>query len=183
MSGPSTRFPFPREVPQVARFALVGGMATLLYTSVGIGAVSLGIPLMEANAVAFAASLAFSYLGHHHFSFGVKGCHHVYGPRFVLVSSALVAATFALTSALQAAGGLDHRVILAIVAVAYAAASYLINACWSFRREPGNRDARLEARSSDIPQRLESLVAVKSVAAEVGGVRAHIHEARRSRRS
>lgn len=79
---------------------------------------------MVSKVIAFSIAIAFSYLGHHQFSFGVSGRHHVYGLRFILVSAILVAATFLLTSALHLINGLDHRLIVAIVAASYAATSY-----------------------------------------------------------
>jgi putative flippase GtrA len=111
----------------------MGVMATFIYALVGMVAVWANCPLNIAMALAFSVSLAFSYIGHHRFTFRVDGRHHIHGPRFILVTLVLVSATFLLSSILKTCTTIDHRIIVLITAIAYALASYVLNALWSYR--------------------------------------------------
>lgn len=124
---------------QVFRFALIGIIATALYTTIGIAVVSLEYSLFVANSIAFPVSLAFSYFGHHRYSFQLKGDHLAHFSRYILVTLGLVAATILLSQSLARIDRLDHRIIVLINGVSYAAASYLLNAFWSFRKKSSSK--------------------------------------------
>ncbi len=54
---------------QVFRFALVGGMATLLHMLVGVTLIDAGWPALWANAISFLIAFLVSFTGHYGFSF------------------------------------------------------------------------------------------------------------------
>ncbi|MBE1281757.1 MAG: GtrA family protein [Rhodobacteraceae bacterium] len=54
---------------QILRFGSVGLLATGVHTGIAFGAVHLGISVLVANTVGFAAAFVVGFLGHHCFTF------------------------------------------------------------------------------------------------------------------
>lgn len=121
----------------MVRFALVGGCATLLYLliSIGLPGERTGIAPAAAHVLALLAATAFSYVGHHRFTFGLSGDHERHLRRFLICSGILLALSTALSLVLTDLLRFDHRVAALSVAVGYPPASYLVNALWSFRMQ------------------------------------------------
>lgn len=57
------------SVPRAFRFILVGGLATAVHIVAGWALIGLGVAALAANPAAFAAALAFSFLGHYLYTF------------------------------------------------------------------------------------------------------------------
>jgi len=118
----------------LVRFGAVGVAATLTYfmITVVLGRPAIGLEPVAANTIGVAVSLVVSYLGHHSFTFQLRGDHDIYFPRFMIVTAAL----FALSTAAMAIGrytlGLDHTTVTGAIAVGYPVASYLLNLLWTF---------------------------------------------------
>lgn len=125
----------PLSLGGAMRFGLVGACATLIYLllSIGLGSDGTGIPPAAANVVAILTALAVSYVGHHRFTFGLRGGHDVHLGRFAATSAVLLALSTLLTVVLTDLAHVDHRMAAFAVAIGYPPASYLANALWSFR--------------------------------------------------
>lgn len=117
------------------RFALVGGSATLLYllVSIGLAGERTGMSPSAAHVLALLAATAFSYVGHHRFTFRLTSGHERHLRRFLICSGILLALTTVLNLALTGLLRVDHHIAALSVALSYPPVSYLINALWSFR--------------------------------------------------
>ncbi|MGZ2258112.1 GtrA family protein [Roseobacter sp. A03A-229] len=121
-------------VTQLARFASVGLIATLLHIGVAmICATLLAFAPHTANGAGFCAAVAFSYVGHGRFAFEADLQHSFHAPRFL--TTALIG--FALSSGITEVTviwlGLPFAVGMAVVAVAVPATTYLLCRLWVFR--------------------------------------------------
>lgn len=77
-------------VKQIARFGMVGGLATLVHAGVGYSAVTfLSISGLSANVAGFAVSWWVSFFGHHAFTFEGRADRTVSLMRFIPHSLAL----------------------------------------------------------------------------------------------
>ncbi|WP_192499064.1 GtrA family protein [Skermanella pratensis] len=117
------------------RFALVGGSATLVYLliSIGLAGERTGMAPTAAHVLALLVATAFSYAGHHRFTFRLTSGHERHLRRFLTCSGILLALTTVLSLALTDLLRVDHHIAALSVALIYPPASYLINALWSFR--------------------------------------------------
>lgn len=138
------------SAPITLRFIVVGLAATATYAAC---AITLNRSLAEWGAVtihviAFAVSLVVSYLGHHQFTFGLRGRHKFYLPRFVFVTACLLLASTAMTYVCDRVLQLDGTAIAVGVSIFYPVASYLANLLWTFRADPsaGRRAAGRDSR-------------------------------------
>jgi putative flippase GtrA len=135
---------WPVGAPTALRFIVVGLAATVTYA---VCAIALNRSLGELGAVkihliAFAVSLLVSYLGHHQFTFSLRGRHEFYLPRFVFVTACLLLASTAMTYVCDRVLRFDATAIAVGVSIFYPIASYLANLLWTFRADPGaGRDA------------------------------------------
>jgi putative flippase GtrA len=117
-------------------FGLVGASATVVYMSVAI--MVYAIPPFAAHpaSAAFVASVAsvfWSYVGHHHFTFRRIGSHHVYLPRFVAIAVILSAMAVCGTYLATQSFGVDYRLATLGVTISYPLASFALNRGWVFR--------------------------------------------------
>jgi len=124
---------------EVIRFALVGFVATTTYF-VTFNAASYGVLASPAiaNLVAFALSLAVSYLGHKHMTFKATGGHAAHLPKFLVITSLLVGATSALSVVGVSWLELPPFIAAGLVAVTYPTGSFFLNKYWVFRRSPND---------------------------------------------
>jgi putative flippase GtrA len=135
------------EFWRLARFSLVGGIATAVYVLAALIAVELAGagPIMGAT-LGFCASFAVSYIGHFHFTFVVPGRYRDYILKFAVssVASFLVStlAMWLATKLLQ----IDYRIALTVIAVIIPICSYLVNRFWVFLHpaEPASSDRPLK---------------------------------------
>lgn len=123
-----------REAGRITRFGVVGLATTGLHMLIALGLVTgLGWPVQRANLVAFACALAFSFLGHHHWSFRSQAGYGRTGPRFLLVALAGYAASVALIAVLTPLLGGNRQLVVVIGSLAIPAVSYLANRFFVFR--------------------------------------------------
>jgi len=122
----------------LARFGVVGTMATLIYVvvTVIVGDLRFGLSAVTANVAGFATSLIFSYFGHALATYEVGGEHQRYAPRFVVATAILVAVCSMLTYGLVDVLGFDRRFAAITVAVFFPISSVLLHTAWTFG--PGN---------------------------------------------
>lgn len=116
-------------------FGLVGATATAVYFGVAI--VLYAIPPFDAYpaSAAFVASLAsvlWSYVGHHHFTFGKTGAHQFYLPRFLTISIVLSAMAVCGTHFATQSFGVDYQLATLGVTISYPFASFALNRSWVF---------------------------------------------------
>jgi putative flippase GtrA len=118
----------------LARFGVVGAMATLVYLVVTViaGEPRFGLSAVTANVAGFAASLIFSYFGHAIATYEVGGEHQRYAPRFLVATAILVAVCSILTYGVVDVLGFDRRFAAIAVAVLYPISSLLLHTAWTF---------------------------------------------------
>jgi putative flippase GtrA len=122
------------SIPELLRFGAVGITSTVTYfavTAIAGNAPFLLDPVL-ANVLGFCVSILVSYLGHHAFTFKIKGTHGVYAPRFLASTAMLFVLATGMMAALRYWLQLDHTLSTAAVAVTYPIASYALNALWAF---------------------------------------------------
>jgi putative flippase GtrA len=121
------------EFWRLARFSLVGAIATAVYLLAALVAVELlGAGPIAGATAGFCASFAVSYVGHFHFTFAVPGRYRDYVLRFAIssVASFLVSTLvmWLATKLLQ----MDYRIALIAIAIIIPVCSYLVNRFWVF---------------------------------------------------
>lgn len=122
------------QLRRIARFAVVGGGATVTHLSVGLFlAESLGWAPFWANLCAFAAAVLVSYFGNLVWTFGMAAEGLGRLPRFVALALAGLAANQAIVFATVNLAGWDYRVALAMVLLVVPALTYLGSHRWVFR--------------------------------------------------
>jgi putative flippase GtrA len=121
------------EFWRLARFSLVGGVATAVYILAAMAAVELaGTGPIAGATIGFCASFAVSYVGHFHFTFAMPGRYRDYVLKFAVSS---VAAFLFSTLAMWIASRLlkiDYRIALVAIAIIIPVCSYLVNRFWVF---------------------------------------------------
>ncbi|WP_274630261.1 DUF6311 domain-containing protein [Arvimicrobium flavum] len=78
------------RVPEFARFAAVGGLATLVHAAVYLMLLQVGMDPQLANVAGFVSALGISILGHHHFTFRAEGKRDLTASSWRLVVAALL---------------------------------------------------------------------------------------------
>ncbi|MGM5024454.1 GtrA family protein [Tardiphaga sp. 367_B4_N1_1] len=131
------------EFWRLARFSLIGAVATAVYVLAAMMAVEwAGVGPMVGSTIGFCASFAVSYLGHFHFTFAVPGRYRDYVVKFAVSSAAsFLISTLAMWLATKLFG-IDYRIALIAVAIIIPICSYLVNRFWVFLHP-------LDAASSD----------------------------------
>jgi putative flippase GtrA len=123
----------PALLQQIARFAGVGGIATLVHVALGLLiARHFAVPVLLANTIAFMAAVGVSYLGNHGWTFARIGRHDKHFPRFLLVSFTGLALNQLIVYAAVYVGGFDYVYGLAVVVVVVPALSVLMSRHWAF---------------------------------------------------
>ena len=127
--------PAPVErILKVVRFGIVGIAATATYLAVAILLPAIGAASPATAAlVASGVSVFVSYFGHHTFTFARKGRHDFYLPRFLLQWMVLTGAASLGTYVLTDILAMNYRLAAVLVALAYAASSFVANNIGVFR--------------------------------------------------
>ncbi|TBN35951.1 GtrA family protein [Paracoccus subflavus] len=116
-----------------ARFALTGGVATLVHLIVAITLIRLGVAALAANAAAFMTAFLVSFWGHHLFTFAGHGVVATRAfQRFVVVAAIgfLVNETLLL---LLLMSGASRPEVTVLISTAFAAAStFILSRHWAF---------------------------------------------------
>lgn len=133
----NTLRPRPGEVATTMRFVAVGIGATLTYLAASLLLLETRLAPQWVNLLAFAAGLLCSYLGHYFFTYRSSGRHLKTGPRFGMVTVALIALCSAVHQ-LALWNGLSPRAAAFIVAALYPPLSFMLNHFWAFSRRWGH---------------------------------------------
>ena len=126
---------------RILRFGLVGGLATLTYLAVSIGAVQLlDVRPSIASIAAIACGFVVSYTGHHQFTFRLTGRHHVHLPRFGVMQTTIFVVLGGLSTYLLEHKVADPTLVSILVAVSWPLISFVVAQLWVFKRGPSGRD-------------------------------------------
>lgn len=122
------------EFSRIARFGVVGVLATLVYMTVTFIAVELfGLAAVAASIIGQCTSTLVSYLGHAFYSFGVETDHRTYLWRFLAVAAITFALNGLVTYLLTDVVGVSYRVSIICVSVLIPLTNYICNRFWVFR--------------------------------------------------
>jgi putative flippase GtrA len=121
------------EVARVARFGLVGALATAVYflTSVAMVEVA-GLRPVVASVVGQACSAFVSYFGHATYSFRARRDHLRHGGRFLAVAAATFGLNVLVTWFLTEIMPVPYWIAFAAVVVMIPTVNYLANRFWVF---------------------------------------------------
>jgi putative flippase GtrA len=126
---------------RLIRFGLVGGLATLTYLAVSIGAVKLlELRPSIASIIAIACGFVVSYVGHHQFTFRLTGRHHVHLPRFGVMQTTIFVVVGGLSTYLLEKQVADPTVVSVMVAIAWPMISFVVAQLWVFKRGASGTD-------------------------------------------
>lgn len=118
---------------QFARFAMVGGAATLSHVVIAMLCYELlDLRPLRANFFAFCGALFVSYLGNHRWTFAMRGEHLARFPRFVVTAVTGLALNQSIVYAMVEVMGWHYRFALAAVILIVPALSFLLNRGWVF---------------------------------------------------
>ena len=122
---------------QFARFAVVGGLATLVHLAVGLGlAEGLGVAPWPANLAAFSTAVFVSYFGNQHWTFGSRNRGLGRLPHFLAIALLGLALNQALVYALVDRLGWRYPAALAVVVTVVPLLSFVLNRTWVFAARP-----------------------------------------------
>jgi putative flippase GtrA len=118
---------------QFARFAIVGGGATLIHlgTALTLNAV-LGLSPLRANFCGFLAAVAFSYWGNFVWTFDAAGAHKAALPKFLALSVALFAINQAIVHVATELWGWPFFAALLPVVMIVPIGGFLASRFWAF---------------------------------------------------
>lgn len=122
------------EIGRIARFGIVGIVATFVYVAATFVAVELlELAAVSASIVGQLTSTAVSYFGHALYSFRVHTDHRTYLWRFLVVAAVTFGLNGFVTYALTEIGGVSYRVSVIVVAILIPLTNYACNRFWVFR--------------------------------------------------
>lgn len=117
---------------QLVRFGIVGISATITYFCTGMALSYLtALHPLVVHVLAFLISLAVSYLGHAHFTFGVAGTRYVI--RYAIITGVLFAASSLLTVIQTQIFSLSSSLNVTIITFIYPIFSFLLHRFWTFK--------------------------------------------------
>lgn len=120
-------------IGQLARFATVGVLATLVHIVAAVLAAALfGLEPQAANSAGFGAAVVLSYFGHGKITFGARLSHSFHGPRFLAVSTCGWAISSLLTELIAIKLGAPLMIALGAIALIVPIATLLICKLWIF---------------------------------------------------
>ena len=118
---------------QLARFGVIGCLATIIHYTVAVGVALLSGPY-TANATGYVSAVLVSYLGHQRFTFQVPTqarSHSRHFPRFIAASLfALLCSQLVLAA--TGSFDIDEQVRLALAVLIVPPVSYLLNRFWVY---------------------------------------------------
>jgi putative flippase GtrA len=129
------------RIMQLARFGVVGAVATGIYflVAVGFGQLAANLHPVLAHTVAVIVSTIASYLGHHKFTFQANQQHFYYGARFLLTAAGLYSITTLLVIVANALRPSHQVLISAAITLCFPMISYMLNSHWTFAGSKGRR--------------------------------------------
>jgi putative flippase GtrA len=125
------------EFWRLARFSVVGAVATVVHIGVAMIAVAAaGANPTVAAMIGFTAAFAVSYFGHFRFTFAASGRHRDYLLKFAVSSLASLVLSTGMVWVATAILGIDYKPALFALAVIVPVCNYLVNRFWVFL-QPG----------------------------------------------
>jgi putative flippase GtrA len=125
------------EFWRLARFSIVGVVATVLHIGVAMIAVAAaGANPTVAAMIGFTAAFAVSYFGHFRFTFAASGRHRDFLLKFAVSSLASLVLSTGMVWVATAILGIDYKPALFALAVIVPVCNYLVNRFWVFL-QPG----------------------------------------------
>ena len=130
---------------RLARFSIVGVVATVLHIGVAMIAVAaMGANPTVAAMIGFTAAFAVSYFGHFRFTFAAPGRHRDYLLKFAVSSLASLVLSTGMVWVATAILGIDYKPSLIALAVIVPVGNYLVNRFWVFLEPGGGSSHTLE---------------------------------------
>jgi putative flippase GtrA len=119
----------------LARFGLVGLVATILYAALATILLKwgrIGFTPVEASLGAYAAAALFSYLAHKSVTFMSSGSHRLEGPRFLLLTATGFAVAYVAPALLTVKLGLPPIIPVLVTCLLIPAVNLLVLDRWVF---------------------------------------------------
>lgn len=122
-----------KELLTLVRFSAVGALATLLHFVVALLLLwNLSITLQLANMMAFLCALAFSFLGHRHFTFRSQRAVLTSGTRFVVTAVTAYLCSAGVLTMLEGWTTLPAEMQLLLAATVIPVTTYAAGRLWVF---------------------------------------------------
>lgn len=118
------------DLMKLARFVIVGGLATLVYVATGFILLEFEATVLVAHIVASVVSLVFSYVGQKIVTFGIRGEHRRMGPRFAIATAGLLVFQFCLVWLASRLGASDGLALI-LNTIIYPPTSFLVHSVWT----------------------------------------------------
>lgn len=116
------------------RFALVGGIATLVHYAVLIGLTeTTPVGAVVASAAGFMLGVGFNYLGNYYFTFASSECHWHAGPKFAAVASIGLTLNTALMYVLVEVVGARYILAQLVATALVLFWNFFANRHWTYR--------------------------------------------------
>ncbi len=123
------------EFWRVARFSVVGIVATVVHVSVAILVIDYaGVSPVAGSVIGFLAAFLISYIGHFRFTFQVRGRYRDYVLRFAVGSLVSFVLSTVLVWVLTGPLRVDAKLALVATGIVVPITNYLINRLWVFFR-------------------------------------------------
>ena len=117
------------------KFSLSGGLATVVHILIVVMGVEIfNVGAEIATGPAFLAALGVSYAINHQWTFGAKGEHFRYFPRFALVAILGLLLNVSIMYFCLKLIGINYIAALGVVVVVIPICSFFLNLTWSFHR-------------------------------------------------
>jgi putative flippase GtrA len=122
---------------QLARFGIIGGLATATHVAVAVVAVEVfGWAAFWANLLAFSMAVAVSYLGNHRWTFARSGGHARYLVRFVTVAIASLGLNQTIVFLIVDEFGWHYLWAITAVVLVVPASGFIASRHWAFALPP-----------------------------------------------
>ncbi|CAM3106755.1 Putative flippase GtrA (transmembrane translocase of bactoprenol-linked glucose) [Paracoccus aminovorans] len=120
-----------------ARFALTGGVATLVHLAIAIMLIRLGVAPLIGNAAAFATAFMVSFWGHHLFTFAGHGVDVQNSlSRFVIVAVLGFIANESSLALLLKFAAVPAELALLVSTLIAAVLTFFLSRYWAFKPDP-----------------------------------------------
>lgn len=129
---PSTA-PVLTELSKALRFAIVGGVATLLHYAVAMSALAMGAGAFQSNAMGFAVAFVAGIFGHFYFTFGLSDGFLRSAMRYGLIACAGFGVNNGLLAVLKAAEVLPVSASLTVAILIVPVGTFLAARLWGFQ--------------------------------------------------
>jgi len=121
---------------RVSRFALIGGMATLIYVVLAFvlsgGAGPVILPAVAASIAAYAVAAVFSYSGHKYFTFVSGGAHVFEAPRFAALTALGLGISWLVPAVMADGLGLSPAWPIIVTCLVVPVLNYVVLERWVF---------------------------------------------------